>query len=540
MTARAHLAAILALAGVAACQEPPSFRLRWAIEGYERLHVAACSESGLFLVRARAYVAPGEYVDERLYPCFDDALADPAGTVSGPTLSPGRYAIELRGVDRAGAPWDEAADEGSVFEPEPDESALGCTPVNEAGAPVAGSACRPNELVCDCQRLEVVAEGAAPSSADGVAVEQGSTVDLPEFVLTAPPQCIDGMDNDRDGLVDGADPSCNVDFGDGTEGVPVGVTELRLDLTLLGRNTALADCSALPLRNVRVTYGEGDAQEIVLQGPCALDRPYVALLRLPAGPATFTVTGYDGTSATASPVTHPKSFRVEISPFGGTVQRSIDFASSDFLEPIVSPIRVTPHYVSEVGEGGIARSSCGPVVESGVPHGSLVLDRLRVQVLNGHGSPLEPPVTYGDGTPLDGTETIPCTAPLATPPLEWGSYAMVVEGLSAAGEVCFSNVGSPALLAPSGSPVGLALYLPRVYDADGQVPASCRDCEVDADCGFEDELFCVEGVCQQGCVTNPDPEADPAADDDQCQSVELGDLGFVCEADLCQRPSSGP
>jgi hypothetical protein len=103
---------------------------------------------------------------------------------------------------------------------------------------------------------------------------------------------------------------------------------------------------------------------------------------------------------------------------------------------------------------------------------------------------------------------------------------MVIEALSTAGEVCFSNVGAPALLAP-GDVMGL--YMPRVYGPEGEVPATCRDCEVDADCGLEDELFCVAGVCQQGCTSSAD-EADA-----QCLSDALGDLGFVCLGDVCQR-----
>lgn len=553
MRIRAHLAAVLALAGATACQETPSYRLRWRIEGSERPSVAACAEAGLFQVRALVFdLSPtleSTLHDERQFACHPSAFDD-EGSVGGAALAPGTYAVQLRGLDRAGQVWSEYTEpvginalegldcsdgmlcpsaapfcaQGRCYDGSTGDSCddhddcvapLACGPEGECALftgcilEVGNNRCFDGELVCECQRLTVV--------------EEGATIELPPFVLAPPPECDDGIDNDRDGLVDASDPSCTAAIGDGTEGLPVGVTELRLDLTLLGRNTALVDCSPLRVRSVRVTYGEGDAQEVVLEDACTLERPYVALLRLPAGPAVFTVTGYDGTGPAATAVTHPKTIETEISPFGGTVQRSVDFGPDDFIEPIVSPIRVIPNYVSEVGPGAIARSSCGPVVENTVAHGSLVLDRLRVQVLNGHGNPLDPPVTYGDGTVLDGESTIACEAPLTTAPLEWGSYSIVVEGLSAAGEVCFSNVGSPALMAPSGSP--LALYLPRVYGDDGQVPASCRDCELDADCGTPDELACVDGVCQQRCT---------AGDDPQCLSDELGDLGFVCESNVCR------
>jgi len=524
MRFRAHHAAILALAGASACQEPPSYRLRWAIEGREQpdgaeptvgLDVAACSEAGLFQVRARAYSDSGVYVDERLYPCFSAALANPEGMVDGVTLPPGRYAIELRGVDRTGDPWE--GEPTSVT----DEDHPGCVP----GGP---SECRPTELVCDCQPLEVLAEGAAASAPSATAVQTGSTIDLPEFVLVAPPECVDGIDNDLDGLVDTGDPSCNVDFGDGTEGVAVGVTELRIDVTFLGRNAA-ATCNSVPLRRLRLAVGEGDAQEVVLEGPCQTDRPYVALVRLPAGLTTFTVTGYDGIGTAArpaDPVTHPKTFVTEISEFGGTVARSVDFAAEDFIEPIVEPIRVRPVYVSEVGPGADPRFSCEPPTAApGTARGQLTLDALRMQVLDARGNPLDVPVTSADGTVLDGTSVLPCDVSLTTAPLAWGGYSVVLEALSAEGEVCFSNVGTPQLMAPSGSE--LPIYLARHYLEDGTVPASCLDCAINADCNLEDELACVNGVCQRRCDSD-------STDTEQCLSDELGDLGFVCEDDVCQ------
>jgi hypothetical protein len=87
--------------------------------------------------------------------------------------------------------------------------------------------------------------------------------------------------------------------------------------------------------------------------------------------------------------------------------------------------------------------------------------------------------------------------------------------------VCFSNVGMPALMTPGGVS---GLFVPRVYDAEGNVPASCHDCEVDADCGLEGELFCMGNVCQGRCGS-----------DEECTSDELGDLGLVCVDGVCGR-----
>lgn len=510
------MVAVLALAGLTACQEPPSYRLRWAIEGREMLDTTACAESGLFQVRLRAWAGPDQLADERTYPCYSSALLDAEGTVDGSALPPGTYAIELRGVDRTGDPWDEA--EVPSLEPDTTDHP-GCTPEADV------IECRPNELVCDCQRLVVVPEGSSTDATDATVVEEGSTATLPELVLVPPQQCVDGIDNDRDGLVDVSDPSCNVDFGDGTEAVPVGVTELRLELTLLDANPAVS-CSSVPLRRVQVRYGEGDAAEVVLEEPCSLDQPYLASLRLPAGTAVFSAVGLDSGGAT---ITVTKTFEAEISQFGGTVQEHLDFGPEDFLEPIVREIRVPPGYVSEVGRQSKVRYSCNPPVlapadeMAGTPaitRGQLVIAGLRPQVLNGHGGALDVPATLDDGSVLDGENVIACSSSLVTAPLEWGSFTMEIEALSAEGEVCFSNVDAPpSLMAPGGvSP----LFMSRVYEPDGSVPASCHDCEVDADCGLGDVLFCVKNVCQGRCST-----------DEECRSDELGDLGLACIDGVC-------
>ncbi|MEX1364331.1 MAG: hypothetical protein AB1Z98_14490, partial [Nannocystaceae bacterium] len=202
------LGSLVALGGLSACQEPASYRLRWSIDGRGVPTVSACSESGVFQVRARAYVEGERFVDELILPCAAGALADPDALVDGTALSPGDYGLQLRGIDRAGQPW-QAAD--GQTEPDPDET--GCTEDFDA--------CLPTELVCGCMPLTVGAD---------------ETVDLPEYVLAPPPECDDGIDNDRDGVVDDRDPSCAVDGGVGGEGIPVGLTELRLELTLLGRN----------------------------------------------------------------------------------------------------------------------------------------------------------------------------------------------------------------------------------------------------------------------------------------------------------------
>jgi len=328
--------------GASGCQEPPSYRLRWSIEGRDMLDTAACAESGMLEVRVRAYDGAGaiDYADERLFSCFPSAFQDPDGTVGGSALPPGLYAIELRGIDRTATPWD--VQEQSLEPNAPTHP--GCRPVRDTPE------CRPGELVCDCRSLAVVERGAAPPEGASVVVEEGDTVDLLDLVLVAPPECIDGIDNDHDGMVDRADPSCLVDFGDGSEGVPVGVTELNLGLTLFEGNPA-ASCGASPVRLLELSYVGDAGPEVVLTEPCRLDQPYRASLRLPSGTTTFSVRGLDNRAPDepAEPVTVAKTFEAQVSPTRGTVIVTVDFGYADFLAPIVGEIRAAPAYVSALG-----------------------------------------------------------------------------------------------------------------------------------------------------------------------------------------------
>lgn len=483
-TLLAVLAPGLLLGGPSACQEPPSYRLRWSIEGRGAPTTSACSESGLFELRARAFVDAELFIDQRVLPCAVDRLADdPDALVDGSALPPGAYALQLRGFDREGQPW-QAAD----GQTEPDPDVTGCT--DDA------SACLPTEQVCSCTELIVT---------------EGQTVDLPELVIAPPPECDDGIDNDQDGVVDARDPSCQVDGGAGGEGLPVGLTELRLDLTLLAGNPN-ATCSSVPLRSVQVALQTGAAEPtVLLEETCQLERPYLLSLRIPEGSYTFSVIGLD---ASGEPVTLAKAFDASINATGGSILESIDFAPEDFLDPIEARMSISPQYVGALGldEGNAPaapRGSCSAMSSIG----TLDIAGLRMTLFDGHGGPLSSPVLL-DGIPLDGTER-ECASLFLTDTVTWGGYVLQIDAVSADGEVCFSNAEEPEPMRPSET---LGVYLPRAYDDAGQVPASCRECEADGDCDPDEPGWaCLDGVCQRPCELDRD-----------CESLVLGDLGFAC------------
>ena len=511
MNRRSHIAAILVLGSLAACRETPSYAVRWSLEGRGAPTTVACAESGIFFVQARAYLLSElsdtsedfaeNFGGEIVFPCANDRFTDGDEVrVNGRALPPGNYALQLRGIDRADEPWRTAQGTDPL-----DPRLQGCT--------TDASACLDTEQVCACVPLEVREE---------------TTVAAPEFVLVPPPECEDGIDNDGDGLVDRADASCDVDAGMAGEGLPVGLTELRVSLTLLGQNPN-ANCSAVSLRRFQIEVLSDAGNTVVLDDTCSLDRPYLSTLRVPAGIYTFSALGLD---AAGEPVTVAKTFDASISEVGGTVLQSIDFAPEDFIEPIEGRIRFSPVFVSALGLNAdgqpiAPRSSCvgtpSPGVLDIVP-GDLDIGSLEISFVNGHGGPLDVPVPLDDGTPLDGTE-IECSAVLLTEQVTWGSYSTVLQALSTEGEVCFSNADAPTPMIPNEQ---LGVPMARVYAADGTVPDSCRECEVDTDCDADDsDWACIEGVCQRPCDTNVD-----------CFSSELGDLGFVCDEtdDHCHPP----
>jgi len=660
MPLRRTTAALLALGGLTACAEPPSYSLRWTIEGRVDApdaaieptvsSVASCSDTGLFQIVARTYALPDpeaaepnfatDLRDERIYPCHPEAFDDDAA-VGGALLPPGEYVIQLRGADRADEVWSDSdpslnAENPAEFGSCGSEGDLDCGPAapfckfgrcrdgtegdpcssndeclaalrcNAAEvceyvtgcAPEAGYAdCLDDERVCDCARLTVTEDS-------------GTTV--LDFVLDPPGECEDGIDNDLDGRVDDSDPSCLIASGDGTEGLPVGITEVRLGVSLLGQ-TPLESCLS-SIRGIEMTVQtEGTTSEMsetsemveLLEETCQLDRAYSTSVLLPAGPATFSVRGLvalcdeeacgedpDCSTSVApqcypehcashheacdtldltqdlcivggrsvplpeecrdpadQPATVVKTFTAEIRPTGGSINETIDFSAGDFLAPIEARMlfgfdyRI--NYGTERGETAVdripvsARNTCEPLLDGG----QLRIADLQLTMTNGHDAPLGQPVRLTDGTPLDGSALVPCFGgTLETAVVDWAEgYTLTAEALSAEGEVCFRREGIP--MRPEET---IIIELPRDYDADGNVPDSCRDCATTGDCNAENfgEAICIPeglasaGTCQYPCYEQSDCRSEGLDDtsltcvfepDDQGEPLDFGYCRYVSE-----------
>lgn len=451
---------------VSACKDDPSFVMRWSLDGEVLEHSPQCSERGVLTIEAQTYDAFGVMVDMRRFPCFVGGFENPDRRVNGPTLPAGPYAVKLFGTNRALTPWiDDATLAQEQFAAQAQQTVY--DEENQCLALAGEPRCRAEELVCDCLPVEVADE---------------QTIDLADFAIGRPPQCNDGIDNDRDGLVDVNDPACVGGFGfDTLEGRSVSASEFDLRVSFLDHNP-LVGCGELGISRLEVRLQD---EPLVATTSCDLSLRFSAIIdeSLADGPAvdgqlpvTLWVHALDaGGDAVAEPV--PVSLTVPLD-LGGFYVLQADFPGSSFAEPIMARSRFIVGYASF---DGAPTRFCAPVATDGF----LQIDRVRISWLNAHGGPLDPPLTLPDGTALDGSEQ-PCPAGvLTTPLLEWGDYLVGIEALSAEGDVCFSNLDAPSRAAPSET---FGVVLPRV-----SATGSCRDCDTDADCS---SWSCVEGVCQ--------------------------------------------
>ncbi len=143
--------AVLASSG---CDDQGRYRLTWTFDGQQVSTAEDCSRRGVDLVRITAYDQAGAKKGSQVVRCY------PASR-KGPELDPGTYDLQVEGIRFDGNPF---------FHPGTDQ-----------------------QLVMAWVR--------------GLQIEKGGVTDL-SVDLAAAPECMDGVDNDADGLADSTDPGC--------------------------------------------------------------------------------------------------------------------------------------------------------------------------------------------------------------------------------------------------------------------------------------------------------------------------------------------
>jgi hypothetical protein len=412
---------------------------------------AQCTAVGFHGVELIAWAREGvgseAPASQRIHPCFPRGFSDPGAAVAGPTLDPGTYEIVARGVKGDGQGWLD-----SLLDVDSNDAVPHCLDPGR---------CEAGFLACDC---------------DVISVREGETLRLTEFVLAAPSECDDGVDNDRDGLVDHFDPACEI--GD-LEGGDASVAQLEVVVSFLGQNVH-ATCNDVGISRLLIDIDSQHPRDF----PCTTNA--IAFTEtLASGPHTLTVTG---ARASGGAVTETRSMEFAIADGGGGFfEFPVDFGQETFLEPIEASLRILPRFEPFVGAP--FDRACEPIPDF---FGTLRLTDVSIAVLDSRGNPLSRPLQARTGEPLDGTVIACPNIILATDPVVWNGFLAEVEAMSETGEVCFSNVGTPEPLVPGENPI---IVPRRLLDSDDDgvgdtPPAGCEDCQSDADCP--------EGVCEQG------------------------------------------
>jgi hypothetical protein len=458
---------VLVLALAAGCDEPPSYQVRWrigdqaAVEGDPALapaltSVKQCADVGVSKVRVTTKRSEDDtIVDVREYPCFPGAF-ERGEAVLVPTLPAGKYVVEVERVRRTGEPWIcEEGQQCSVF-------------VGETS----------NEVT--------VGEG---------------LLDTVEVVLLQPAQCDDGIDNDRDGRVDGKDPACIFD--------PTAQESAESSFTLFQTSVTFLDSPAVLPANVGVAAlrlgidqapADGDELDDELFAEVAayeLDTsqwPFrLPLLSYDFGEGDYVLSIYavDGLGNKLTDL-YEVEFSVPDEPY---VVRVFEFSGDRFLAPIVQPIAVTTGL--RLDPDDLTGPACGLGGFAGV-----AIDRTWFRVTDQDGQPVDA-ATLGLSGTASGTAIMPVdeangwvsfacpTSMVISAPLSWGSYQLDVE--AHIGDVtCFASEDSLPL-APLGNAGAQSLLISRIVDDQGAPPAGCEECFSDNDCSGQ---ICVAGICK--------------------------------------------
>lgn len=459
--------AALAMALVGGCDEPPSYHLRWRLGDEAALtepnlaaaltSIKQCAEVGVSKVRVKTRRASDDVVvDDREYPCFPGAFQR-GEAVEGPALPAGEYVVEVLRVRRTGEPWICEEDEQC------------------------------STFVSDGGNVITVGEGLLP---------------IVEVVLLQPAQCDDGIDNDRDGRVDGKDPACILD-PTGPESAETNFTLLQLAVRFLDSPAVFpANVSVAALRLGLDTDVDGDPSddELLVQIPAYELDTSQSPFRLPllsydfdAGDYVLSIHAVDSAGNQLTSL-HELEFVVPDDPF---IVQVFEFGDDRFLEPIVEPIAAT------LGLLLAPEDLTGPTCTLGGVGGKI--DQMWFRVTDEDGQPVDA-ATLGlsglaSGQSLmpvdeaDGWISFACpSSMIISAPLTWGRYTLEVEARKG-GVACFAST-EPLALAPKGKAGAQNLLLSRIVDEQGVPPAGCEECSVDSEADECSGQVCESGICK--------------------------------------------
>ena len=431
-----------------ACQNEPSFTLRWELQRAASAEPSTaivtaqqCSETGVAYVQARVVSQmSGEVVGTKTFPCFSPAMADPAHLLSGPSLNAsGPHTVELRALDRSRNAWVGLATLDPAL-----PSGTGFTYVN----------------------LELA---------------EGDTVALSTpIILSAPPECADGIDNDVDGLIDRFDSACLTDPM-GSEDAEQLASQLLVDVTFFQDNPGFR-CAIVGVDAVTLDIIDDQGLTITeITKDCEFNTVDFGIVSEVLAPGAYQIRAWaidsNGVAMTEAQVTELDV----VTSNGIAAEIPVDFPASSFSPAIELPMSV--RFVFED-----ALHQCAPSANVG---GSLFLDEIEFLVLDGDGIPVPSSDFDAEGTttPEGGLLTSCTTNSIDGPVSVWGQYT--VSAVARSGGVdCFAI--DTVALAPRLPGDTQAIVLDRV-NIDGVIPEACAECQNDSDCNIERR--CELNVC---------------------------------------------
>ena len=310
------------------------------------------------------------------------------------------------------------------------------------------------------------------------------TQPLVEVTLLAPPECDDGIDNDRDGTVDEQDPGCDIIIAPAGEALESADSELslfELSVTFLGSEV------------VRPSHVGVDSFEIAIDDEVVASLTELQLdltqspFRLPL--IASDVEDKEDTNGDpeddndhvlkitpigkSGPMAAAMEWPFEVPPGSGAyVKRTFEFAAGDFLQPIVEPVRLA------------FEPKCTVT-------GYLSFERMWVRVTDENDQPLTamalgfsgnwgPPGMHMSIVGVDepgGWVSFECpNSNVKSIDLPWGFYR--IEAQARVGDdVCFSSASSDLAPQPSGDAQLFALE----RELTGELP-TCPECTHDEHC----------------------------------------------------------
>ena len=431
---------VLAALVASGCQEAPSYAVRWRIsprlgedlpqtpepQNEEMTNPSVCARSGVSQVEVWVFdeTRPGDFIDQVVdvfrRPCFPERFRRSGGAVRGATLSPGDYTMLVVGTRANSAAWGPCAPIDGEGSCEGSSVQTYLQAADAAGLPLCSDGeCDAALDTCDCADFTVVAD---------------RVVRIPDFSLSAPPDCEDGIDGDEDGLVDALDPGCQLGVSEST---PVLNPEIALSLSVLSGNPN-AGCKSLGLGSLAISIDDEPLDRILCDvGVSRFSTP------LSVGEHQLSVIGLDGSSNEAT-VEKVMDFVVNDRGVTEPALLEVDFADVDTLEPIdaLAQFQLELQLPDDSGAVNCLDDRVGA-------------DDFRVRLLDLGREPVFPAPRSEIGRlngasqpcrPLGGSTLVGALTTIDE--LRWGGYLLEFEAYNADGELCWSNADNPTPLAP--------------------------------------------------------------------------------------------